>query len=424
MDRLLGRLRRFRRLFILIAVVGPGLITTNAGNDAGAIATYSQAGAEFGFRMLWILVVITVSLAVVNEMASRMGVVTGKGLADLIRERFGVRGTVFAMLLLLVANAVTTMAEFAGVAAALQLFNVPKYVTVPVVATLVWLLIVRGSYPVVERVLLSIGVVYLAYIVSGINSHPNWGSVFQEMILPRPVASVGYFLLAIGLIGTTIAPWMLFFLQSSVAEKGIPNEQLPYARADAISGAIFADLVAFFIIVAAAVAIHGTLGPDRLANMQAVDYARALQPAVGQAAFVLFGVGLFGASLLSAGVVPVSTAYTVTEAFGWERGVGQRLTEAPVFFGIFTGLMVIGALAVLIPGVPLVSMILLSQEINGLILAAILVYMIVLVNDRRIMGRYVNGRLANLVSGATIVLLVTLIALFLLSAVPGSPLGR
>lgn len=424
MDRLLGRLRRFRRLFILLAVIGPGLITTNAGNDAGAIATYSQAGAEFGFRMIWILVVITLSLAVVNEMASRMGVVTGKGLADLIRERFGVRGTTFAMLLLLVANAVTTMAEFAGVAAALSLFGVPKYLSVPVVALAIWLLIVRGSYPTVERVLLAIGVVYIAYFISGVESHPDWAELARETLLPRPVPTVGYFLLAIGLIGTTIAPWMLFYLQSSVAEKGIPNEQLAYSRADAVSGAIFADLVAFFIIVAAAVALYGKLSPEQLANMQAADYARALAPVVGQAAFILFGVGLLGASLLSGGVVPLSTAYTVTEAFGWERGVGQRLGDAPVFFGIFTGLIVLAALAVLVPGVPLVSMILLSQEINGLILAAILLYMIVLVNDRRIMGRYVNGRLANVISVATVVLLISLIALFLASAVPGLPLHQ
>ena len=421
MDRLLGRLRRFRRVFILLAVLGPGLITTNAGNDAGAIATYSQAGAEFGFRMVWILVVITLSLAVVNEMASRMGVVTGKGLADLIRERFGVRGTAFAMLLLLVANAVTTMAEFAGVAAALGLFGVPKYVSVPLVAAAVWLLIVRGSYPTIERVLLSIGLVYLAYVLSGIVSHPDWGALARDVVLPRPVPTVGYFLLAIGLVGTTIAPWMLFYLQSSVAEKGIPNDQLAYSRADAISGAVFADVVAFFIVVAAAVALNGTLTPERLANMQAADYARALAPVVGPGAFVLFGIGLLGASLLSGGVVPLSTAYTVTEAFGWERGVGQRLGDAPVFFGIFTGLIVVGALAVLVPGVPLVSMILLSQEINGLILAAILLYMIILVNDRRIMGPHVNGRAANLISGATVALLVVLVGLFLASALPGSP---
>src|SRR3979411_1605487 len=217
MDRLLSRLRRFRRIFILLAVIGPGLITTNAGNDAGAIATYSQAGADFGFRMLLILVLITISLAVVNEMASRMGVVTGKGLADLIRERFGVRGTTVAMLLLLVANGVTTMAEFAGIAAALELCHVPTDVSGPIVALAIWLIIVRGSYPVVERVLLSIGVVYLAYIASGIAAHPDWGPVGKAVLLPRPDPSRAYFLLAIGLVGTTIAPWMQFYLQSSVA---------------------------------------------------------------------------------------------------------------------------------------------------------------------------------------------------------------
>jgi NRAMP (natural resistance-associated macrophage protein)-like metal ion transporter len=423
MTRLALRLRRFRRLFILLAVLGPGLITTNAGNDAGAIATYSQAGAEFGYSMLWILALITVSLAVVSEMGARMGVVTGKGLADLVRERFGVRGTTFAMSLLLIANAVTTIAEFAGIAAALELFHVPKYVSVPIVAIGIWLVIVRGSYPVVERVLLSIGVVYLAYIVSGIVSHPDWGQVLRSTVVPHPVPTLSYFLLAIGLIGTTIAPWMLFYLQSSVAEKGIPNEQLPYSRLDAISGAIFADVVAFFIIVAAAVALYGKLDAATLSNMQAADYARALEPVVGDAAFILFGIGLFGASLLSGGVVPLSTAYTVTEAFGWERGVGHRLADAPAFFGIFTGLIVLGCIAVLIPGVPLVSMILLSQEINGLILAAILVFMMVLVNDRRIMGRYVNGPVINVIAGATVALLIVLILLLLAFSIPGTPLS-
>jgi len=423
LDRLISRLRRFRRIFILLAVIGPGLITTNAGNDAGAIATYSQAGAEFGFRMIWLLVVITLSLAVVNEMGARMGVVTGKGLADLIRERFGVRSTTFAMLLLLVANSVTTMAEFAGMAAALELFQVPRFVTVPLVAIAIWLLIVRGSYPLVERVLLAIGLVYLAYIASGIAAHPDWGQVGQSALLPRPDPSRAYFLLAIGLVGTTIAPWMQFYLQSSVAEKGIPNDQLRYSQVDVVSGAIFADLVAFFIIVAAAVTLYGHVTPGQLANMQAADYARALTPVAGAGAFVLFGIGLFGASLLSGGVVPLSTAYTVTEAFGWERGVGQRLADAPAFFGIFTGLIVIGAVTVLIPGVPLVPMILLSQEINGLILAAILVYMLVLVNDRRVMGRYVNGLVANVIGGATVVLLICLTGFLLLSVVPGSPLA-
>jgi len=417
----LARLRRFRRIFILLAVLGPGLITTNAGNDAGAIATYSQAGAEFGLKMVWVLVLITISLAVVNEMGARMGVVTGKGLADLVRERFGVRGTAFAMLLLLVANAVTTMAEFAGIAAALELFGVSRYISVPVMAVAIWLLVVRGSYPLVEKVLLSIGVVYLTYVVAGFLAGPDWPAVARSAVLPQVVVTRTYFLLAIGLIGTTIAPWMLFYLQSSVAEKGIPNEQLGYSRADAISGAVFADVVAFFIILATAITLFGHVPAGRLADMQAADYARALTPVVGGAAGALFAFGLFGASTLSGGVVPLSTAYTVTEAFGWERGVGQRFAEAPAFFGIFTGVIVLGVVAVLVPGVPLVQLILLSQEINGLILSAILVYILLLVNDRRIMGRYVNGPVANLVAGLTVAGLIVLTVLFLFSSLPGTP---
>lgn len=423
LDRLLARIRRFRRIFVLLAVIGPGLVTMNAGNDAGAVATYSQAGAEFGYQMLWLLVVITLSLAIVNEMGARMGVVTGKGLADLIRERFGVRGTVFAMLLLLVANAVTTMAEFAGIAAALELFHVPRLLTVPVVAAAIWLLVTRGSYPVVERVLLAIGVVYLAYIVSGILAHPDWGQVATTTVHPDPPRTKTYFLLAIALIGTTIAPWMQFYLQSAIAEKGIPNDQLPYSRADVITGAFFADAVALFIIVATAATLFGHLSPEQLANMQASDYARALAPVAGPAATVLFAVGLFGASALSGGVVPLSTSYTITEAFGWERGIGQGLAEAPVFFGIFTGLVGIGALAVLIPGVPLIQLILLSQEINGIILSAILIYIMVLVNDRNVMGPYVNGTFTNVIGGATVMLLLALSGLLLMSSIPGLPLS-
>jgi NRAMP (natural resistance-associated macrophage protein)-like metal ion transporter len=414
----LARLRRFRRIFILLAVIGPGLITTNAGNDAGAIATYSQAGAEFGLKMVWVLVLTTISLAVVNEMAARMGVVTGKGLADLVRERFGVRSTAFAMLLLLVANSVTTMAEFAGIGAALELFGVSRYLTVPLMAVAIWLLVVRGSYPLVEKVLLSIGLVYLSYVLAGFAARPDWAAVAHSALVPQVVSGRGYFTLAIGLIGTTIAPWMLFYLQSSVAEKGIPNEQLAYSRADAVSGAVFADVVAFFIILASAVALGGHLSAGHLANMQASDYARALEPVVGGAAGALFAFGLFGASTLSGGVVPLSTAYTVTEAFGWERGVGQRSSNARAFFGIFTGVIVVAVVAVLIPGVPLVPLILLSQEINGLILSAILVYILILVNDRRIMGRYVNGPVANVIAGLTITALIVLTVLLLLSALP------
>jgi Mn2+/Fe2+ NRAMP family transporter len=327
------------------------------------------------------------------------------------------------MLLLLVANAVTTMAEFAGIAAALELFGLPRLLAIPIIAAAIWLLVTRGSYPIVERVLLAIGIVYLLYIISGFMARPPWPEVLHSTVAPRISGEKAYFLLAIGLVGTTIAPWMQFYLQSAIAEKGIPDDQLDYSRTDVVTGAFFADAVAFFIVVATAATLHGHLSAAQLANMQAADYARALEPVAGRLAGVFFAIGLLGASVLSAGVVPLSTAYTVTEAFGWERGVGQRFGEAPAFFGIFTGLIVIGALAVLVPGVPLFQLILLSQEINGLILAAILIYIMVLVNDRRVMGRYVNGPFTNLIGGATVVLLVALTALLLVSAVPGTPLS-
>ena len=408
---MLGRLRRFRRLFILLAVLGPGLITSNADNDAGGIATYSQAGAEFGFKLLILLVLITISLAVVNEMGARMGVVTGKGLADLIRERFGVRGTTFVMLLLLFANAVTTMADFAGIAAGLQLFGLTKYIAVPVMAAVIWALVVRGSYPVVERVLISIGVLYITYVVSGLLVHPDWSEVARGALTPQVVPTRSYFLISIAVVGTTITPWMQFYLQAAVADKGIPEDQLAYSRADVVLGAFITDVIAFFIIVATGATLAGHVSPAQVANMQAGDYARALEPVAGRFAELLFGAGLFGASVLGASVVPLSTAYAITEAFGWERGVGQRFGEAPAFFGIFTGLIAVGAAAVLLPGVPLVRMILFSQEVNGLILPAILLYMMVLVNDRRVMGRHVNGLVANVVSGLTVGLLIVLTAL-------------
>ncbi len=418
-----ARVRRSNRLFVLLAVVGPGLITSNADNDAGGIATYSQAGAQFGFKMLWILVAVTISLAVVNEMGARMGVVTGKGLADLIRERFGVRGTTFAMLLLVAANAFTTIAEFAGIAAGMELFGVPRLISVPVAAALIWLLVVRGSYPLVERVLLSITIIYIAYVASGILVHPPWPEVFRASVVPHVVPTRDYFLLAIALIGTTVTPWMQFYLQGAVADKGIPNEHLAYSRTEVIVGAFVTDFVDFFIVVATAATLFGHLSPDQLGNMQAGDYARALAPVAGQFATYLFAIGLIGASLLAGSVVPLSSAYAVTEAFGWERGVDPKFGDAPASFGTFTGLVVIGAAATLLPHLPLVSMILLSQDVNGLVLPVILVYMMVLVNDRRVMGRYVNGPFANAISGLTVAVLIVLTALLLSSSIPGLPLS-
>jgi Mn2+/Fe2+ NRAMP family transporter len=352
-----------------------------------------------------------------------MGVVTGKGLADLIRERFGVRSTTFAMLLLFVANAFTTMAEFAGIAAGMELLGVPRFISVPVAALAIWFLVVRGSYPLVEKVLLSIGVVYITYVVSGFVVHPDWGTVLKASVTPQPIGSRAYFLLAIALIGTTITPWMQFYLQAAVAEKGIPNEQLAYSRADVIVGSLVTDFIAFFIIVATASTLFGHLSAEQIGNMQAGDYARALAPAAGRFAEVLFAVGLVGASVLGGSVVPLSTSYAVTEAYGWERGVDRPGPEARIFFGIFTFLIAGGALAVLIPGIPLVPLILLSQDVNGLILPAILIYMLVLLNDRRIMGRYTNGPVANVIGGVTVAALIVLTTLLLLSTVPGSPLA-
>ena len=423
MTRLFGRIRRFRRAFVLLAVIGPGLITSNADNDAGGIATYSQAGAQFGYQMLWILVAVTVSLAVVNEMGARMGVVTGKGLADLIRERFGVRRTTFAMALLLFANAFTTVAEFAGIAAGLELFGVPRFVSVPAAAVVIWLLVVRGSYPVVEKVLLSITVVYVTYVISGFLAHPPWLEVLRSSVVPHVVPRRDFVLLAIALIGTTVTPWMQFYLQAAVADKGIPNEHLAYSQTEVVGGAFVTDFVDFFIIIATAATLFGHLSPAQLSSMQAGDFARALEPAAGQAATALFAVGLVGASVLAGSVVPLSTAYAVTEAFGWERGVGRDLGEAPAFFGIFTGLLAIGTAAVMIPGLPLVTLILLSQDANGIILPAILIFMLVLLNDRRIMGRHVNGRLANTVAGLTVAVLIGLTLILLMASLPGSPLS-
>ena len=419
---MLGRLRRFRRLWILLAVIGPGLITSNADNDAGGIATYSQAGAQFGYKLLWVLVLVTISLIVVNEMSARLGVITGKGLADLIRERFGVRSTTLAMLLLLVANATTTVAEFAGVAAGMELLGLSRLLSVPVAAVVIWLLVVRGSYPVVERVLLSIGVVYVTYVVSGFLIRPNWTEVLRASVVPQVVPIRDYWLLAIAVTGTTITPWMQFYLQAAIAEKGIPNDRLAYSRLDVILGSLVTDFIAFFIMVATAAALFGHIRPDLLGNLGAADYARALAPVAGPFATLLFAVGLVGASILAGCVVPLSTAYAVTEAFGWERGVDRGISEAPAFFLIFTGLIVIGALAVILPGLPLVRVILLSQDVNGLILPAILIYMLVLINDRRLMGRFTNGPVANLVAGVTVVALITLTLLLLAASIPGSPL--
>lgn len=416
---LLGLLgRRRTQVVLFLGILGPGLITSTADNDAGGIFTYAQAGAKYGYDMIWLLAVTTIALAVVQEFNARLGVVTGKGLADLIRERFGVRITVFAMTLLLVANVATVVAEFAGIALAGEAFNVPRFVTVPLAALVVWYLVLRGSYAVVEKVFLALGLVYFAYIISGFLVHAPWGVVLRHSVAPHIQLNSDYLLLAVALVGTTITPWMQFYLQSTVVDKGLREDELQYARADVFIGSLVTDIIAFFIIVATAATLHAT-GHTNI--IDAKDAAQGLAPLAGQFAKALFVLGLVGASLLAASVLPLSTAYAVTEAFGWERGVDRRLREAPAFFGIYTGLIVIGAMAILIPGLPLTAVTILSQDVDGLILPAILIYMFILMNDRRLLGKYANGRFANVFGGATIGSIIVLTVLLLLSGLPGFP---
>jgi len=391
-----------------LGVLGPGLIAGLAGNDAGGIFTYSVLGAKTGFAMLWILPITTVMLIVVLEMAARMGAVSGQGLGDLIRDDFGIRWTLFAMVVLLIANGSNIAAEFAGAAAALEIFHIPRWISVPMVAAGIWALVIFASYRVVERVFLSVAVVFLAYIVSAFVAGPNWADVGRGLITPSVSFDPDVLLLMVATVGTTVTPYMFFYLQSSVADKGLGPEELAYERGDAVLGAVWTNVIALFIVVVTAV----TLFRAGVTINSAADAARALAPVAGNFAEVLFAVGLFGASVLAATVMPLTTSYTVCESFGWESGVSRRFSEAPVFMGLYSALIVIGAAVVLIPGLPLTGLILVSQNLNGILLPIILVFMLRLVNNPRIMGRYVNpGWLNVLAWGLTG--LITLLTLLL-----------
>lgn len=390
---------RFPRsgVFAYLAVMGPGLITANAGNDAGAIATYSSAGARYGYNLLWMILLMTLSLAVVQEMAARMGVATGKGLTDLIRENFGIRSTAVVMVVLFIANAGIIVSEFSGIAASAEIFGISRFVAVPLVGLLIWWLVSRGSYSVVERVFLLLTLVFLVYVVSAVLARPDWGSAVKQTVLPSIQFSRGYILLFVATVGTTITPYMQLFQQGSVVEKGISIEEYRYERADVYSGAIFANLIAFFIIVAAAAAFYSR----GITLNTAADAARALEPVAGRYATVLFGIGLFGASMLAAGVLPIATASSISEVFGFEAGVNRTWRQAPVFNGLFTGLIAIGVLVNLIPGLSLFQVLLTTQVLNGMLLPVILVTMLLLVNDREIMGDQVNGPLRNMIAWGT-----------------------
>lgn len=395
-------------------VLGPGIITSAADNDAGGITTYSYAGAKYGFQMLWVIVVITFVLMIVQEMSARMGVVTQKGLGELIREQFGVRWTLFALSVLLVANLATTIAEFAGISASTGIFGIPRQVSVPLCAVGVWFLVVRGSYKTVERVFLGLALLYGTYIVSGLMAHPNWHEIGRQILHPSLLPDVKpltagdithYISLIIAVVGTTITPWMQFFLQATVVDKGVDIRKYVYQKADVFVGSILTDVVSFFIIVAAAVAIyygHAT----RQEITGAEQLADALRPLAGNFASILFGIGLFAASLLAAAVLPLSTAYTFTEAFGFEIGISRRLREAPAFYGIFTGAIVIGAGVSLLPRFDPLKAMLWSQTVNGMLLPVILYFMLKLINNKSIMGDYTNSRGYNAIVWITAFFLV------------------
>lgn len=404
-----------RQILLLLSVIGPGLITANVDNDATGITGYSLAGAQYGYGLLWAVVLVTISLAVVQEMVARMGVVTGKGLSDLIRERFGVRITFWSMLLLLVANIATTVAEFAGIAGAMDIFGMSPFIAVPVAAVAVWVLVIRGSYKYVERILLALCVIYATYIASGFLVHPDWGQVFHETVVPPFQLNQGYLLTLVAVVGTTIAPWMQFYQQSAIADKHISPKHLRYEQIDTYVGAFLTDFVAFFIVVCTG----ATLYVHHIQINEAKDAALALGPLVGgngQIAEFLFGVGLLNASLMAASILPLSTAYSIAEAFGWERGVGRTIKEAPQFLFLYTFIIVMGAgITLFVPKDRLVFVLNLPNVVGGMLLPLVLILMILLCNDRRLMGRYVNGRIYNGVAWTTTVLMTVLTLLIIVT---------
>jgi NRAMP (natural resistance-associated macrophage protein)-like metal ion transporter len=413
-------LARRRGLIAYLAVIGPGMVAANAGNDAGGIATYSSAGAAYGYRLLWTLIPVTISLGIVQEMCARVGAVTGKGLAELIRERFGVRWAGFLMLALLIANGGVTVSEFVGIAAAAELFAVPRTVSVPLAALFVWLLVVKGSYKRVERVFLIMSLVFLGYIVSAFLAHPAWGEVARETIRPSFSLDAGYLFMVMAVIGTTISPYMQVFVQSSVVDKGVTPEEYPLTRADVWVGTIFSDLIAFFIIVCTA----ATLFKAGKQVDSAADAAKALEPLASKYAEVLFAIGLFGASMLAAGVLPLATAYSITEALGFEKGVSSTFRQAPIFLGIFTFLIAVAAIVAVIPGLPLIRVLLITQVINTLLLPVILVAALRLAGDRGLMGEHAIGPIYKTLAWLTIVGVSLLSTLYILASLFPGFLGQ
>jgi Mn2+/Fe2+ NRAMP family transporter len=383
---------RYRRSLAVMAFLGPGLIAANAGNDAGGIIVYADAGAEFAYRTLFFMVLVTVALIVVQEMCSRLGVYTGKGLASLIREEFSLRVAAFALACLIVANVGLVVSEFAGIGAALQLFHVSRFVSVPVSAVVIWALVLFGSYRYAERIFLVLSLVFFAYPLAALLAGPHWGTVASSTVIPHFLMSSRFLLLGVALIGTTITPYMQLYVAAAIADKGVSPDDYGYERIDTVAGAIFSNAIAMFIIIATAAAIGGR---GQIAS--AADAAKALKPVAGRFAADLFGVGLFGASALAGAVVPLSTAYAVSEAVGVERSVSRRFREAPLFLGLFTGQVVIGALVALTTS-NLVQLLLVTQILNGLITPVVLAFILVMANRRSLLGDAANGRVFGWIS--------------------------
>jgi NRAMP (natural resistance-associated macrophage protein)-like metal ion transporter len=400
--------RRLSRLLFVLSILGPGFITANVDNDAGGIYTYAAAGAHYGYSLLWTIIPVAVCLAFAQEISARMGVATGKGLSELVREQYGLRTTFFLMCGLVLCNIGDVVSEFAGVASSMDLFGVSKYVSVPIAAVAVWLLVVLGDYKRLERIFVLLSFLYIAYIVTAVVAHPDWSSALKHTVqAPRmsELRDSTYLYLAVGIIGATIAPWQQFYLQASIVEKGTPVSDLKYSRADAIVGSVFSVLVAGFIVIACAATLF-THGLHEIHD--AADAASSLRPLGGEYAYLLFSVGLLNASLFAASILPLSTAYTVCEALGFESGLNKKFRDAPMFYWLYTGLIIAGAAIILVPKAPLVELAVLSQVLNGILLPFVLVFMLLLVNKEELMGRLTNSRTYDLVAwlmtGAIIIL--------------------
>jgi len=404
---------RWQKILLFFSIIGPGIITSIADNDAGGIATYSVAGSHFGYNLLWLLSFMIAAMVIIQEMSARLGTVSGKGLADLIRENFGLGWTVLAIVTLLVANISVTISEFAGIAASFELFGLSKYIFVPLIAFLIWFLVVKvPSYKTVERIFLATCCISITYIIAGIIAKPDWGQAAHKIIYPTIILDHKYVFTAIAIIGTTITPWMQFYLQASIVDKGTLVKNYSYIRLDVIIGSLATGIVAFFIIVTSA----ATLFPQGIKIDSASQAAMALAPLAGNFSRYLFSVGLFSSSVIGAFILPLTTAYAFCEALGFERGVSRDFSSAPVFFSIYTAMIIIGAGTILWPNLPLFFVMLIAQTINGILLPVILLFMLLLINKKEIMGKYINGPIYNTITTATIMVIILFTVVFLFAS--------